>query len=529
MAHTGDGVVHVVHGLDHEALGDGGLAPGLAVEVHLHGVTAGQDGTQAVDVGVDGLDVLVVGVGGTVGGDDAVGEGLVTAHGGEPGEVGELLVAIGQGHEGLVADLGARGTAEGHGLGHRLEVQARLDVIGQTHVVHTAEVHEEALPRHAVPRQGVGVEIVHDVVQLVARAVAVLAPGVQHALPLIQVRVGGVLEEIQMAEGVGVGLLDGGVGVQEGIGIVGLVLHVVAVDSGDVAPFLHVGSDGGGLLIQKGITEIAVGEDELDAVLVGQLGHFGLLLGVVTAVARAHHEVDTRLGHETVLLVVGMLGIRRPEHRDHDLIVVIVLLLHHVDRAGQGLAPHLGGDGGLTYGLGGEGAVSGDGYGLIVGAGPGHRTRGVQHLDLVGLPHVQLQGRLLQGGVGGEYREGQGGKHGGRQHHDRQDHRQRFFHRGSPFGDNCTLIIATEERIVKRNGPRRRFLTVCTYIKEENCEKSPSPGGEHIFRRRKAFQIINKIPLTRKSTARIPAAMTHTGSWGTVIPLIYARSGRFFW
>ena len=77
---------------------------------------------------VDGLDGLVVLVGGAVGGDDAVREGLGAVHGGEPGKEGQLLIAEGQSGVHLVADLGVGGTAEGHVLANRLDVQKHKQI-----------------------------------------------------------------------------------------------------------------------------------------------------------------------------------------------------------------------------------------------------------------------------------------------------------------------------------------------------------------------------------------------------------------
>ena len=213
--------------------------------------------------------------------------------------------------------------------------------------------------------------------------------------------------------------------------------------------------------------------------LVGQLGHPGLLSGGVTAVARAHDEVDARILHELILLLGGMLRIRRPKSRDHDLIIEVVLLFHHVDGTSQGLAPRLGGDRGLTHGLSREGTVGGDLHDPCVGRGPRHRGGGVLYLDLVGLPHVQLQIRLLQGGVGGEDGQGQGGQQSRDQHQSRQAEGQFLFHRRSPFGDwSMGLLYQLKERLSRRIDGSRGFLMNCTVGRKENCEKSPSPEGE---------------------------------------------------
>ena len=357
---------------------------------------------------VDGLDGLVVLVGGAVGGDDAVLEGLGAVHGGEPGKEGELLVAEGQGGIHLVADLGVGGTAEGHLLADGLDVQSRLDVILQTHLVAGADVSEEARPIHGPCLEGEGVAVEHEVVQRIACGGGEARPVVHLGLVDLLRAVRAAGKEVEVHVGIGRGLLQVDVGIQVGVGVEGLVQDVEAVGGGDVLVAGHGGGDLGLVLIQQRPAEVAVGDGHADAVLGAQLQHLLLVLhGGKGLLARAHDPVDTRVGQELVLLVGDVLGCRGPEDGDHDVLIEGVLGLHHLHGAGDGLVQlgAGGGDGGLAQLLCGDGAVGGHGghrgIGALVGDGIGLLGAHEDGRELVGLPHEQLQHGAVQGHVGG--------------------------------------------------------------------------------------------------------------------------------
>ena len=409
MAEEGENNRVLLVGLDKEVSGDGGLAVGVgAVEVDLQGVALDQGLTDGEDLVVDGLDGLVVLVGGTVGGDDTVLEGLGAVDGGEPGEEGELLVAEGQGGVHLVADLAVGGTAEGHLLADGLDVQTRLDVILQAHLVAGADVLEEARAVHGARLEGEGVAVEHEVVQRVARRGGQSGPVVHLGLVDLLRAVGAAGEEIEVHVGIGGGLLEVDVGIQIGVGVEGLVAHVEAVSGGNVLVASHGGGDLRLGFTQERITEITVRDGHADAVLGAQLQHLPLVLhGGQGLLARAHDPVDPRVSQELVLLVGDVLGRGGPEDGDHDVLVKGVLGLYHLDRAGDGLVQGGAGsgDGGFAQLLGSDGTVGGHGgyRGIRALEGDGEGVLGA-HEDggeLVGLAHEELQHGAVERHVGG--------------------------------------------------------------------------------------------------------------------------------